>query len=39
LFQELKQWVGGEKRLMSEVFKLDGIVFNEIVLDSKDKLK
>lgn len=28
LFMELKQWIGGDKRLMHEVLKLDGIVYN-----------
>jgi hypothetical protein len=35
--EELKHRVGGNKILMNEVFKLDGIVFKETVLRSEFK--
>ena len=39
LFDDLKEMVHNDKRMLTEVFKLDGIVFREIVLENQGNLK
>lgn len=39
LFDDLKDMVQNDKRMLTEVFKLDGIVFREIVLENQNKFK
>lgn len=39
LFDDLKDMVGNDKRMLTEVFKLDGIVFREIVLENQNKFQ
>jgi len=39
LFDDLKEMVHSDKRMLTEVFKLDGIVFREIVLENQGNLK
>jgi hypothetical protein len=37
LYSDLKELAGGNKRLLTEIFKLDGIVFQEILQTSQLK--